>query len=101
MEQAATALQPLGVDAILLNCAPPLDTLAGLRTAPLLAGCGGLAPVFVQAVARAAVALGRFAAANATSIASIDVNPLIAGAQGEGAWAVDAVVEPTGVAHGQ
>jgi acyl-CoA synthetase (NDP forming) len=78
-----------------------LDKLAGLRIAPLLAGVRGEPPVDVQAVARAAVALGRFAAANAASIASIDVNPLIAGAQGEGAWAVDAVVERTGVPHGQ
>lgn len=78
-----------------------LDKLAGLRIAPILAGVRGEPPVDVQAVARSAMALGRFAAANAASIASIDVNPLIAGVQDEGAWAVDAVVERAGVPHGQ
>ena len=78
-----------------------LAKLAGLRIAPVLAGLRGEPPVDLQAVAQAAVALGRFAAANAASIASIDVNPLIAAAQGEGGWAVDAVVERTGARHGQ
>jgi acyl-CoA synthetase (NDP forming) len=76
-----------------------LDKLAGLRIAPVLAGVRGEPPVDVQAVAAAAVALARFAAAHAASIASIDVNPWIAGARGEGGWAVDAVVERTGVVH--
>ena len=70
-----------------------LRKLAGLRIAPILAGVRGEPPVDLDAVARAAVALGRFAAACATDIASIDLNPLIAGAAGEGGWAVDAVIE--------
>ncbi|MDB5954598.1 acetate--CoA ligase family protein [Ramlibacter sp.] len=70
-----------------------LDQLAGLRIAPVLAGVRGEPPVDLQVVARAAVALGRFAAAHAEEIESIDVNPLIAGASGEGGWAVDAVIE--------
>jgi acetate---CoA ligase (ADP-forming) len=49
--------------------------------------------VELAALARAAVDLGRFAAAHRDAIASIDVNPWIAGARGEGGWAVDAVVE--------
>ena len=73
-----------------------LDKLAGLRIAPVLAGVRGEPPVDLQAVAHAAVALGRFAAANTASIASIDVNPLIAGARGEASWAVDAVIERAG-----
>jgi acyl-CoA synthetase (NDP forming) len=76
-----------------------LDKLAGLRIAPVLAGVRGEPPVDLQAVAAAAVALARFAAAHSASIASIDVNPWIAGARGEGGWAVDAVVEGTGVVH--
>jgi acyl-CoA synthetase (NDP forming) len=70
-----------------------LDKLAGLRIAPILAGVRGEPPVDLQAVARAAVALGRFAAAQAGRIASIDLNPLIVGAAGAGGWAVDAVIE--------
>jgi acyl-CoA synthetase (NDP forming) len=76
-----------------------LDKLRSLRIAPILAGVRGENAVDLVAVARAAVALGRFAAAQAQAIASIDLNPLIAGSQGGGAWAVDAVIECTGVAH--
>jgi acyl-CoA synthetase (NDP forming) len=76
-----------------------LDKLAGLRIAPVLAGVRGESAVDLQAVARAAVALARFAAANAQAIASIDVNPLIAGAFGEGARAVDAVIERSGAGN--
>jgi acyl-CoA synthetase (NDP forming) len=77
-----------------------LDKLAGLRIAPILAGVRGEPPVDLQAVARAAVALGRFAAAQAGRIASIDLNPLIAGAAGAGGWAVDAVIERKESSHG-
>lgn len=70
-----------------------LDQLARLRIAPLLEGVRGEPPVDIGALARAAVDLGRFAAAHRDAIASIDVNPWIAGARGEGGWAVDAVVE--------
>jgi hypothetical protein len=44
-------------------------------------------------VARTAVALGALAAAHPQAIASIDLNPLIVGAAGQGGWAVDAVIE--------
>jgi acyl-CoA synthetase (NDP forming) len=70
-----------------------LRKLAGLRIAPVFAGVRGEPPVDLDAVARAAVALGRFAAACAQDIASIDLNPLIAGPAGDGGWAVDAVIE--------
>lgn len=70
-----------------------LDKLARLRIAPLLAGVRGEPAVDLQVVARAAVALARFAAGQRGVIAAIDLNPLIAGADGEGGWAVDAVVE--------
>jgi hypothetical protein len=47
------------------------------------------------------VTLAQFAAANSRTMASIDVNPLIAGAAGEGAWAVDAVIERAGACNAQ
>ncbi len=78
-----------------------LDKLAQLRIAPVLAGVRGEPPVDLRAVARAAVALAQFAAANSRTMASIDVNPLIAGAAGEGAWAVDAVIERAGACNAQ
>jgi acetate---CoA ligase (ADP-forming) len=77
-----------------------LDRLATLRIAPILAGVLGEPPVDLQVVARAAVALGRYAAAHADRIASIDLNPLIAGAAGHGGWAVDAVIEQREPSHG-
>ena len=77
-----------------------LDKLARLRIAPILAGVRGEPPVDLQVVARAAVALGRFAAAQVGRIASIDLNPLIAGAAGAGGWAVDAVIEQKETTHG-
>jgi acyl-CoA synthetase (NDP forming) len=70
-----------------------IHKLARLRIAPILAGVRGEPPVDLDAVAQAAVALGRFAAAQADSIVSIDLNPLIVGPQGAGAWVVDAVIE--------
>jgi acetate---CoA ligase (ADP-forming) len=73
-----------------------LDGLARLRIAPLLEGVRGDPPVDLAALAQAAVDLGRFAAAHRDRIASIDVNPWIAGARNEGGWAVDAVVERAG-----
>ena len=75
--------------------------LHSLRIAPILAGVRGESPVDLQAVARAAVALGRLAASLPQAIASIDLNPLIAGSVGDGAWAVDAVIEYVGDNHGQ
>ena len=76
------------------------DQLARLRIAPILAGVRGEPPVDLQVVARAAVALGRYAAEHADRIASIDLNPLIAGAAGQGGWAVDAVIERKEASHG-
>jgi len=39
------------------------------------------------------VALGRLISSAQDAIQSVDVNPLIVGAHGEGAWVVDALVE--------
>lgn len=86
LKDFAVLLHPFGEQDV-------LDKLAQLRIAPILAGVRGEAPVDLQVVARTAVDLGRFAAAQAGRIASIDLNPLIAGTAGQGGWAVDAVIE--------
>nr|WP_222622645.1 acetate--CoA ligase family protein [Ramlibacter albus] len=77
-----------------------IDKLARLRIAPILAGVRGEPAVDLQVVARAAVALGGFAAARGAQVVSIDLNPLIAGPAGTGGWAVDAVVEESVAGHG-
>lgn len=95
-------VEALGDFAVLLFPFDDDDVLAKLRSlriAPVLAGVRGEAAVDLTAVARAAVALGRLADQQAQAIAAIDLNPLIAASQGEGAWAVDAVIECTGDAH--
>lgn len=73
-----------------------LAKLRSLRIAPVLAGVRGENPVDLQVVARAAVALGALAAAHPKAIASVDLNPLIVGDEGQGGWAVDAVIERAG-----
>jgi len=77
-----------------------IQKLTRLRIAPILAGVRGEPPLDLQAIAKAAVALGRYAAAHTENIASIDLNPLIVGPQGAGAWAVDAVIEQKEQPHG-
>lgn len=76
-----------------------IDQLMRLRIAPILAGVRGEPPVDLDVVARAAVALAQLAAAHPDTIASIDLNPLIAGNRGDGGWAVDAVIETAGAQH--
>lgn len=67
--------------------------LKQLRIAPILAGTRGEPPVDLDVVARTAVQLGKLAAINQQTLASIDLNPLIACEAGAGGWAVDAVIE--------
>jgi acyl-CoA synthetase (NDP forming) len=76
-----------------------VDKLIQLRIAPILSGVRGEPPVDLDVVARSAVALAQLAAAHPHTIASIDLNPLIAGSRGEGGWAVDAVIETAGDIH--
>lgn len=76
---------------------PPFDAgevlaaIGGLRIAPVLAGVRGEAAMDVDALAAAAVAVGRLMLEDA-SIVSLDVNPLLLGSAGAGVTALDAVV---------
>ena len=76
---------------------PPFDAgevlaaIGGLRIAPVLAGVRGEAAMDVDALAAAAVAVGRLMLEDA-SIVSLDVNPLLLGSAGVGVTALDAVV---------
>lgn len=69
------------------------DALLGLRIAPFFAGVRGEAPLDLDALCEAAVRLGDIIAGSAGQIASIDLNPVIVGAKGEGVVIVDALVE--------
>lgn len=89
-------VEALGDVAVLL---PPFDAaeviakLRGLRIGPLLEGVRGDPPADVEALARLALLLGRFGLAAADCVASVDINPVLVGAQGQGAIALDALVE--------
>ncbi len=78
---------------------PPFDaaevreSLRALRVAPILAGVRGEPPLDVDALAAVAVGVGRLICAARGRIASVDLNPVIVGAAGEGAVIVDALVE--------
>ena len=64
-----------------------------VRGRALLDGVRGSPPADIDALAHALSRLSLFAAANADTIASIDINPFVVLPQGQGAIAVDAFVE--------
>ena len=86
MPDFATLIPPFGAE-------EAAEALRELRIAPLFAGVRGEPPLDAVAVAAAAVALGRFVVAAREHVAAVDLNPLVVGAAGEGAWVVDALVE--------
>jgi len=77
---------------------PPFDAaavgraLSRLRIAPLLAGVRGEAPMDIEALSAAAVAVSRAISDENSAVASLDLNPVIVGDVGQGCCAVDAVV---------
>jgi acyl-CoA synthetase (NDP forming) len=76
---------------------PPFSTedvlraLKGLRCAPVLAGVRGEPPMDMEALAKAAVRVADLMLKD-TSIASLDMNPVMIADQGNGVALVDAVV---------
>ncbi|MCF6736372.1 acetate--CoA ligase family protein [Blastococcus sp. KM273129] len=70
--------------------------LRSLRAWPLLAGFRGAPPADVAAAVDAVVRLSQAAVAGGDRLAEFEVNPLIVGAQGGGATAVDVLVRTTG-----
>lgn len=78
---------------------PPFDVedvrkaLAGLRIAPILGGVRGEPPLDLDALAQVAIGVGRAIVAARSTIASVDLNPVMVGAAGEGAVVVDALIE--------
>lgn len=66
---------------------------ARLRVAPLFAGYRDMPALDLDALAAAAVALGDWALRHRGALRSVDINPLMVMAAGEGVVAVDAVVQ--------
>ena len=70
-----------------------MRALARLRIAPLLEGVRGEPPLDVDAFCRIAITVGLLMASPHAGIVSMDLNPVIVGARGEGCRVVDALVE--------
>ena len=68
--------------------------------APLLLGARGRPVTDVKALARVLSQLSQFAAEVGPRLRSVDLNPVFAMPEGQGAWAADAVLEVEEVAHG-
>jgi acetate---CoA ligase (ADP-forming) len=66
--------------------------IAELRGAAILKGARGQPPADLDALAAALSKLSLFAAAKRAEFASIDINPLLVRAKGEGAAALDALI---------
>jgi acyl-CoA synthetase (NDP forming) len=67
--------------------------IGAIRGAPLLRGARGRPPADVKALAEMLSRLSAFAAAAGPRLASIDLNPVFAMPEGQGAFAADAVIE--------
>jgi acyl-CoA synthetase (NDP forming) len=67
--------------------------IRSIKGAPLLLGARGRPPADIVALARMLSRLSAFAAAAGPRLQSIDLNPVFAMPQGQGAWAADAVIE--------
>jgi acyl-CoA synthetase (NDP forming) len=68
--------------------------IRGIRAFRILEGVRGRPPADIDALAAALARLSAVAAANADAIESIDVNPFLVRAKGQGAVALDALVIP-------
>ena len=69
-----------------------MSMIREIRSAPILDGARGAPPADVEALARALAALSRFAVAAGDRLKSLDMNPFVVLPRGEGALALDAVL---------
>jgi acyl-CoA synthetase (NDP forming) len=84
-------------DVVFRRCPFGPDTaeamIRSIKGAPLLSGARGRKKADVKALAQMLSQLSAFAAAAGDRLQSIDLNPVLAMPEGEGAFAVDAVIE--------
>jgi acyl-CoA synthetase (NDP forming) len=92
LQDVALALAPV-------DHATALRMIASVKGYPLLAGARGLGPVDLNAIAGVIVAVSKFAADNADTVARVEVNPLRAFRSG--VLALDAVILPRASTHGR
>ena len=92
MQDVALLLPPFNAEDV-------VEKLQGLRIGTLLAGVRGDPPADIAALARQAVQLGDCALAANGKLASIDINPVLVREQGQGAIALDALIELTTAPH--
>lgn len=64
-----------------------------VRIAPIIDGVRGEPPLDMDALAAVAIGVGHLIRAARGKIASVDLNPVMVGAAGEGATVVDALIE--------
>ena len=69
------------------------EMILSIRAAAILEGARGRVPADIAALAKMLSRLSRFAAAAGPTLASVDLNPVLAMPRGQGAFALDAVVE--------
>ena len=67
-----------------------------LKALPILKGVRGQKPADLAALARTLSCLSLFAASEGEALESLDLNPFLVRAEGEGAVALDAVIVPAG-----
>lgn len=70
------------------------DMISQIRGHQVLLGTRGAPAGDLRALARALSSLSRFAATHRDSVAEIDINPLLVLPEGEGAFALDALIVP-------
>lgn len=84
-------------DVVFHRCPFGADTaeamIRSIKGAPLLLGARGQKKADIKALAEMLSRLSAFAAAAGDGLASVDLNPVFAMPEGEGAFAVDAVIE--------
>jgi len=76
------------------------EMILSIRGSAILQGLRGQAPTDIDALAGMLSRLSVFAAGAGERLISIDLNPVLAMPEGQGAYALDAVIELEPVGHG-
>ena len=71
------------------------DMILSIRSAAILQGARGTPPADIDALSHMLSRLSAFAASAGERLASVDLNPVLAMPSGQGAYALDAVIELT------
>lgn len=90
----AEVMQDVSLQIAPVSEATALEMIRSLKAFPLLDGARGRPKADVQAAASAVAALSRLAIQQASSIAEVDINPLLVAREGEGVVALDALFVP-------